>query len=118
MFWIFMPKSDCVCWCWKGRTADGARCMVPALARWPLFPSAHTQLSLLTSFEHLGHSAAICVPPWESWQGTPYQIILKVEFRHELGVGICLLLLLLSGTCPAAEAGFAGLCLHCSDDSS
>lgn len=49
----------------------------------------------------------LCIPGNPSG-GTPYQSILKVEFRHELGVSICLILLLLSGTCLATEGGLLG----------
>lgn len=41
--------------------------------------------------------------------GTRHQCSLKVEFRHEQGVGICFSLLVFLGKGTATKAGFAGL---------
>lgn len=59
----------------------------------------------------------LCIPG-NPGRGTHHQSILKVEFQHDLGVGIRFFLLLLSGTCLAIEAGISGVCLNCNDGGS
>lgn len=57
--------------------------MVPTLARRPLFPSAHTLLSLLTSL--WGTALQFLCILGNPGGGTPYQSIWKMEFRHKPG---------------------------------
>lgn len=60
--------------------------MVPALARQALFPSAHTRLSLVTSFVHLGHSnsrASLGILLGEHPAVPIPHLGLRAEFRQE-----------------------------------
>lgn len=60
--------------------------MVPALARQALFPSAHTRLSSVTSFAHLGHSnsrASLGILLGEHPAVPIPRLGLRVEFRQE-----------------------------------